>query len=117
MTAVDICAQVQEWALAEVQAQCLGEDYGVATTWMPAGVQAPDGVHQIPAWHLLITARNPLLGQGALYHMVPIEPISAAGIVHARPTQEQVKAAVTDGLRKLRDLAASKTNGRPKVPQ
>lgn len=98
MAACDIAAQVTAWAVAEVEAQCLGEEYGVSAAWVPAMAPTPEGPRQFPAWHLLITARNPLLGQGPLYHMVPV------GI--ARPTQEQVRAQVTDGLRQLRDLAS-----------
>ena len=103
MTAVDIAAQATAWAVAEVEKQCLGEEYGVAVFAGAAMMPTPEGPRQIPVWTLLLTARNPLLKEGPLYHMVPVAPV--------RPAAEQVTAAVADGLRQLRDLAASKLAG------
>jgi hypothetical protein len=94
------------WVLDEVGKQALGQDYGAAVTFAPSPVQTPAGIQVIPAWFLLVTARNPILREGPLYHgPVPMSPGAP------RPVEAEVRAAVADGLRQLRDLAASKLAG------
>jgi hypothetical protein len=103
MAAVDIGAQVLAWAMDEAGKQAFTEEFGVSVTWTAAPVQTPQGVIAVPGWQLLITFRNPLVGQGDLFHMVP------AGT--PRPKEADVRSNVTDGMAKLRDLAASKLSG------
>jgi hypothetical protein len=107
----NITAEVEAWVKDEIRQQRLGEEFGVAVTFGPAQVQTPQGVVQVPGWMLLLTARNPLLTEGPLYHG-PV-PIGAP-----RPVEDAVRAEVVKGLAALRDLAASKLaggNGRPAV--
>lgn len=109
MTATDIAAEVTAWAVAEVNKQCFGEDYGVAITLQMAPAQVQGGVVMQPMWMLVLTGRSPRLGEGPIFGM---QPVAAA-----RPTEEQVKGAVTSALRQLRDYAASKlagANGKPR---
>jgi hypothetical protein len=104
----DITAEVTGWVAGEIAKQRFGEDFGYAVSLGLAAVQTPQGVAQVPMWTLLITARNPLLKEGPLYHgPVPIGT--------PRPEEKNVRAEVTNGLKALRDLAASKLsagNGR-----
>lgn len=97
----DIQAEALGWALDEIDRQAFGEHYGAAVTLAMAVVQVPGGARQIPMWSLLITARNPIVGESQLYHG-PV-PIGCP-----RPLEKDVRDAVTEGLRLLRDLAASK---------
>jgi hypothetical protein len=103
MAAQDIKAQVELWVISEIKKQGLGEDFGFAVTWGPAPVQTPQGVVVVPAWHLLLTCRNPLLGEGELYHMGQLGA--------PRPKEADVRREVASGVRQLRDLAASKLAG------
>jgi hypothetical protein len=109
MTITDLSAQAQAWALDEAAKASLGEDFGVGVCWTPQPAQSPQGVVPVPGWVLLITARNPLLGQNALYHLVPVgTPV---------PVEADVRAEVVRGIKMLRDLAASKlteVNGGPR---
>jgi hypothetical protein len=110
MAAEDITAQVTAWVLDETGKQCFGEHYGVAVTWAVAPLQTPQGAVMIPAWQLVITCRNPLAGQGDLFHLAQL------GI--PRPDQAGVRKEVADGIRQLRELVESKlagTNGRPRL--
>jgi hypothetical protein len=100
MAAEDITDQVTAWALDEVTKQSMGEDFGVAVTCTPTPVAAPQGMTLVPAWHLLITARNPVLAEGPLFHL--------AAIGGPRPKQADVRKEAGNGLRLLRDLAKSK---------
>lgn len=116
MASQDIAWEVLGWAAGGIDEQCFGEDYGVAVTFAPTPAQTPQGaIQMVPVWQLLITARNPLLNSGPLYHLCPIGDLAAVD-KNARPQEDAVRAAVTDGLRKLRALARSKTapgaNGR-----
>ena len=108
----DIQAEVLGWALDELDKQRFSEDYAAAVTFAPSPLQTPQGMRLVPAWLLLITARSPLLGEGPLYH-------GPVGIGAPRPEEKPVRAAVADGVRQLRDLAASKLaagNGHAKAP-
>lgn len=102
--ATDIYAEVLGWAKDEIDKQRFGEDFGVAVMLGPAVIASPAGQQQVPMWSLLITARSPLMKEGPMYHgPVPV------GV--ARPAEDVVRGAVTEGLRLLRDLAASKLAG------
>lgn len=110
MTITDLGAQARAWALDEAAKASLGEDFGVDVCWSPQPAQTPSGAIQaVPGWMLLITARNPLLGQNPLYHLVPVGAPA--------PGEAQVRAEVVRGIKALRDLAASKlteVNGGPR---
>jgi hypothetical protein len=111
MAVTDIGAQVKALALDEAGKQCFTEDFGVDVTWAPQGIQTPQGVQPVPGWTLLLTARNPFLGEGPLFHMVPLQATV--------PDEAMIREAVADGIRQLRDLAASRlasVNGGARVP-
>lgn len=103
MAAQDIRAQVQGWVEDEISKQCFGEGYGWALTWGPAPVATPAGTVLVAAWQLLLTCGNPVLGEGELYHL--------AQLGAPRPKEEDVRREVGEGLRQLRELAASKLTG------
>lgn len=112
MAAVDLHAQALAWATDEIGKQCFGEDFGVAVTWGPEPLTEGGRQRLAPGWLLMLTARNPELGQGPLYH-------GPVGIGLPAPVEAQVRKQVTDGLKALRELAASKlagANGHPRVP-
>jgi hypothetical protein len=108
----DIAAEVNAWVAGEIDKQRFGEDYGYAVALGVAMLPTPQGPRQVPMWTLLITARSPLLTEGPMYHgPVPL------GV--ARPAEADVRRQVGDGLKALRDLAASKLasqNGHSKAP-
>lgn len=104
MAAQDIRAQAEAWVADEIGKQCFGEDFGWAVTWGPVPVpNGQGGAVIVPAWTAVIVMRNPLLGQGDLFHL--------AQLGAPRPKEADVRAQVTDGLRQLRELARSKTAG------
>lgn len=106
---IDIHAEVLGWVLDEIGKQRLGEEFAAAVQLGAAQVMTQAGPSMMPAWTMLITARSPLLGQGPMYH----GPVPVGG---PRPVEDEVRAAVADGLRQLRNLAASKlagANGKP----
>ena len=94
----DITAQVTAWALDEAGKQCFSEDYGLAVTWGPQQVSGPQGQGVASAWYLMITTRNPLLGQGRLVHVAPL------GV--PEPDEKTVREQVAAGIHALRELAA-----------
>ena len=106
MAAQDISRDLTGWIEDEIAKVCFGEDYGWALSWAPAPAQGPVGIVMIPAWQLLITCANPLLGQGDLYHIVPVDKL---GFI--RPREADVRREVADGIRQLRELARSKLSG------
>lgn len=103
MAAEDMQARLSGWAVAEAQKGCFGEDYDVAVTLTPQAAQTPQGVIPLPVWMLLIATRSPLLGEGPMYHMVPL-----GGPV---PAEDFVRKQVTDGIAQLRNLRSSKLSG------
>lgn len=104
MAAQDIRTKVEAWVRDEINMKCLGEDFGHAVAWGPQPMpNGQGGAVLIPMWTALITFRNPLLGEGDLYHLAQL------GIT--RPKEADVRAQVTDGMRQLRELARSKTSG------
>jgi hypothetical protein len=109
VAAEDIHAQISLWVADEVRSKCLADDYGWSVTLLPVSAQTPAGVQVIPLWHLLLTTRNPLLGEGPLFHFVPIP-------MPARPDENMVRGEVGEGMAALRDLARKKLaggNGKP----
>jgi hypothetical protein len=104
---MNIVTQAETWIEDEIAKQRFGEEFGFAVIMGSAAVQTPQGIGQVPMWMLLITARNPLVKEGPLYHgPVPIG--------FPQPQEKHVRAEVAKGLRALRDLAASRlatTNG------
>lgn len=110
MAAEDIRAQIEGWVADEVRGKCLADDYGWSVTLLAAPMQTAQGVLVVPVWHLLLTARNPLLGGGPLHHFVPLPG--------PRPDENAVRGEVGKGMFMLRDLAAKKlagTNGKSPV--
>ena len=99
----DIHAQVCAWVAAEISKAGLGETSGYAVTWERVAVQGPQGQVIVPAWHLLLTCRSPLLGRGDLFHLADL------GV--PRPTLASVRKEVAEGVGKLRDRAAAKLAG------
>lgn len=94
MGAIDVSAQVRAWALAEVERQCFGEEYGVDVAWDAIPAQA--GV--VVGYRIMVTCRSPLLGQGPIFSLAPL--------LTPMPTAEQVSETVTQLLRNLRELSA-----------
>ena len=103
MAAQDISARTELLVIDEIRKQGLGEDFGFAVTWGPAPVQTPQGVVMVPGWHLLLTCRNPLVGEGELYHMGQLGA--------PRPKEADVRREVARGIEQLRVLARSKISG------
>lgn len=103
IAAQDIRAEVDTWVADEVRKVCLGEQYGWAVTWGPVPMPGPQGAVMIPLWQLVLTCRNPLAGQGELYHL--------AQLGAPRPKRAEVQKQVSDGVRQLRELAKSKISG------
>ena len=104
MAAQDIRPQVEIWVLTEIRKLCLGEDYGFAVTWGPQALpNGQGGAVMVPQWMAVITARNPLLGEGELFHL--------ANLGAPRPQEAHVRREVAEGIRQLRELAASKIRG------
>ena len=100
----DILAEVKSWVADEIAKQRFGEDYAHAVTLGQAAMQTPQGLVPVPQFMMLITGRNPLLGEGPLFHgPVPVG--------FPRPEEKHVREQVADGLRQLRNLAASKLAG------
>jgi hypothetical protein len=94
MGAFDVSAQVRTWALAEVEQQCFGEEFGVDVGW--DAVPGATGVQV--GYRIAVSCRAPLLGQGPLFSLAPL--------LTPQPTQEQVRDAVTAMLKQLRELSA-----------
>ena len=111
MAVTDLGAQAKAWALDEAGRECFAEDFGCDVFCSPQVIQGPQGPQLIPVWVLVLTARNPLLGEGPLHHTVPVGSPAAK--------EDDVRKAVAEGMQALRDLAASKlagVNGGAKVP-
>lgn len=110
MAAEDIHARVLGWALDEAGKACFGEEYGVSVSWAAQAAQTPQGVVLAPVWMLLLTAKSPLLGEGPMYHLVPLgSPL---------PLEDFTRKQVTDGIAALRALASRKlapSNGHSKA--
>ena len=103
MAAEDIKARTELWVIDEIKKQGFGENYGFAVAWGPAQVQTPQGPAAIALWQLLLTCRNPIVGEGELYHM--------AQLGMPRPKEADVRREVATGIEQLRVLAKSKISG------
>jgi hypothetical protein len=95
MSAIDVAAKVRAAALAAVDKGCFGEDFGVDTTAVVA--QSPGGSAMV-VYTLIVSMRNPLLGQGPL--------VTITQIPFPHPSAEQVEQAVTQAMKGLRDLSS-----------
>ena len=110
MAAENIHALISLWVEDEVRSKCLADDYGWSVALLAAPMQGPAGVQIVPLWHLLLSTRNPLLGEGPLFHFVPLPG--------PRPDENAVRGEVGRGMAMLRDLAGKKLaggNGKPGV--
>ena len=108
MAAQDIEQDLAGWIRDEIAKVCFGEDYGYAISWAPVPAQGPAGMVAVPAWQVLITCANPLLGQGDLYHMVPVEKL---GFI--RPREADVRREVADGSGSCGSWRSRRFPGRP----
>jgi hypothetical protein len=104
--ATDIGYEIRMWVSHEIDKQAFGEDFGFAVTLAAVVQPGPQGPVQVPVWTLLLTARNPVLGEGPLYH----GPVPVGFTV---PDEATVRGEVAKGLQQLRDLAASKLGRKP----
>lgn len=100
MAAIDIAAKVRAAALATVDKQCFGEDFGVDAS--AVAVQGPTGGVMV-LYTLIVTMRSPVLGQGPL--------VNVTQIPSPHPTSEQVEQAVSKAMQGLRDLASKILTG------
>lgn len=96
MKPVDQDAQLREQIETALVKYRMGVDYGYDVTWMPATVQTPAGNQNVVLYCIVLTRRNPLLGQPPLYHL--------AQIPHPQPTWQMVDQEVKDGCRQLQEL-------------
>jgi hypothetical protein len=99
MASQDIAAEVSTWVADEIGKQCFGEAFGFVVA--PQFTQSPAGL--IPVWAVMITCRNPLVGQEPLWRMT--------GVPSPRPAEDEMRGHVTRMLRELRDLSAKATAG------
>jgi hypothetical protein len=105
MGAIDIAAKVRSAALAAVERQCFGEDFGVIAT----AVVAPTPTGGFAVLHtLVVSTRSPLLGQGPLVNVTQIQAPD--------PTGEQVEQAVTGAMKGLRELSSKILNDQGNTP-
>ena len=106
MAAIDLAARALQAAIAEVDAQCLGQDFGVAVFAQQQPIPQDKGLVMVPGWWIALTMRNPLIGAPPLVHFQRV------GLIE--PVEATIKAEVASGLRQLRELAAQKVNGTAK---
>lgn len=99
MTATDTGAKVRAAAMAAIEKQCFGEDF--TFDCMPGAMQTPTGITVL--YTLIVTKKSPILGHGAL--------VNLSQVPCPDPSAEQVEKAVTDAMRKLRELSAQKLAG------
>lgn len=105
----DIRDEVAAWVADEIGKQRFGEDFAFTVALGAAMAQGPAGPVQVPMWTVLLTARNPMLGEPPLYH----GPVAVGAV---RPAEDDVRGEVSKGMAALRDLAASKLAGARKPP-
>lgn len=100
MAAIDNGAKLRATALAAIDRQCFGEDFGFDASVSLA--QGPTG-NVMPVYTLVLTTRSPLLGQGPL--------VNVTTLPSPDPTTDQVEQAVTQALQGLRDLSTKILSG------
>lgn len=100
MAAIDIAAKVRSAALAAIEKQCFGEDFGVDAA---VGVVPSPTSGAMVVYTIIVTKKSPLLGQGPLVHVVQLPSPD--------PTTEQVEQAVTVAMSGLRDLSTKILTG------
>lgn len=99
MAATDIAAKVRAAALAAIEKQSFGEDFGVDCTLTVLQNQAG-----IAAFYtIVVTKRSPLLGQGPLMDVSQIQSPA--------PSPEDVEQVITEAVRKLREFSAKLLTG------
>jgi hypothetical protein len=100
MAAIDIAAKIRSTALAAIEAQCFGEDFGFdcAMALMPN----PAGGVQV-MYTLMVSMRSPLLGQGPMF--APIQMQSP------QPDAPAVEKFVTKAMRELRETSRKLLSG------
>lgn len=94
MTAIDNGAKLRAAALAAIERQCFGEDFGFDAALVVA--PSPTGGAMV-VYQLVMTTKNPLLGQGPL--------VNVTQLTSPDPTAEQVEQAVTSAMKGLRELS------------
>jgi len=97
---MNIAREAEAWIEDEIRKRRFGEDCSYAITLAQA--MMPGG--PVPAWMLLLTARNPIVTEGPLYHG-PVLIGSPA------PVEKTAREQVAEGIRQLRELASSKLAG------
>lgn len=95
MAAIDNAAKLRATALAAIERQCMGEDFGFDAAPVVGHAQ---GGGAMALYALIVTKKNPILGQGPLVNVTHL-PTPA-------PTAEQVEKAVTDAMTGLRKYAS-----------
>jgi hypothetical protein len=120
MAAVNIQAEAQAWAEDEISRRCMGERFGAVVVCSLVPVPTQQGPVMLPMWSVLITAGNPQVGTGPLWHVAAIGDQEPQKIeLGVEPSEADVRKAVTQGVAKLRLAAASKLavgNGGKKLP-
>lgn len=99
MTAIDVPARIRATALAEIDKQCFGEDFGFDCALFVT--QAPNRV--IVGYNLVTTCRSPLLGQPPLMNI--------AQLLTSDPDAAAITNVVTDAMRELRQFSAKILRG------
>lgn len=94
MAAIDNGSKLRAAALAAIDKQCFGEDFGFDSALVVA--QGPTGGAMV-VYQLVLTKKSPLLGQGPL--------VNVTQLTSPDPTAEQVEQAVTQAMKGLRELS------------
>jgi len=105
MTAVDVSAKIRNTALAAIERQCFGEDFGFDCSLI---VLRDAGGRMVTGYNMVTTCRSPLLGQPPLTNI--------AQLMSSDPDPAAVETLVTDALRGLREFAAKILKGGPAAP-
>jgi hypothetical protein len=106
MSAIDTAAKLRSAALATIDRQCFGEDFGFDATAVVA--PAPTGGVMV-VYTMIVTKKSPLLGRSPLVNVTQIQSPD--------PTGEQVEQAITQALSNLRDLSSKILTGdKPAAP-
>lgn len=99
MTPQDIEAEIRDWVHREIGKRAFGEAFGYAVSLQL--VPSPQGL--VPVWNLMVTCRNPLVGQQPLWRMT--------GVPEPRPAEKEVRGHVERMMQELRGLSAQVTAG------
>lgn len=105
MSATDIAGKVRAAALAAVDKNCFGEDFGVDAS---AVVAPSPGGGVMVLYTLILSTRSPLLGSGPLVNVTQIQSPDPSG--------EQVEQAVVQAMAGLRELSGKILADRNNAP-